>query len=875
MKTFSLLFILIIISKLTFAQGIKGTIVDKNNEAIAYANIYVPALKTGTTSNLDGNFELKLPPGEWEVLFQYIGYKSHREKFKIDSTFIETRIVFVPQNIRIKEIKVLASGEDPAYYVMRRAIAMAPYYTNQVLEYDCKLYLKGSGVVHKIPKVFKKQFEKEGVEKDKPFVMESINKIHFELPDKLDQEVIAMHVSGAENNTSPLEMITTNLYNVSDYGIVSPVGRFALKKYNFELMGVFEDQGKLINKIKVSPKVKGKGTFEGFINIVEDYWNIHSADLEFSMPFMDVQMRQIYAMVDDNTWMPTSLDFEMDISVLGIGMKYNYVASFSDYSLSLNDQLDHTFLDEINQKVTADKHVLDSIYQKEEKTTVQQIEPTKEQEKINALMQKEDLSNREMYKLEKLLDKEVKRTMPPEPLEIKERVKVKGDVTKNDSLYWAELRPIPLTQKENSSFGEKDSIMQVQSTPEYKDSIRNSMRKFKFKDVIMGRTYRYEEDSARFSSSLSVPGLISISEIEFNTVDGFKLSFPFNYSLRDTLGKRLYASTELSYAFSRQAVNANGSVYYLFNGVKRSWIRASGGKVTADFKNKYALKPMETSFYTLELEDNFQKFYEKKYVSISGGTEIFNGFQAIIGFDYTNRSPLENHSGFKMINRKNKEYTENIPEIDGLENWQLGASTSSIAHVGFTYKHKQRYRIRNNIKYPASCKFPTIGMNYKTTIGGDASYGLLEMNLTQNLRIGFSSTLEYKLEAGKFLNNDVLFAQDFRYFNANDRLFAFANESNKFQLLDYYEATSKDYFLEGHLIGNFEKILLKRLPILNRTLIRENLFVNYLHTENMKHYAELGYGLRGIFLMIDVDFVVGFEDMKHTRTGIKISLNLN
>lgn len=64
--------------------------------------------------------------------------------------------------------------------------------------------------IYAIPKMLRKRLEKEGIELNKPFVMESISEVHFELPDKLDQQVISMHSTGDDNNTSPMEMITNN-----------------------------------------------------------------------------------------------------------------------------------------------------------------------------------------------------------------------------------------------------------------------------------------------------------------------------------------------------------------------------------------------------------------------------------------------------------------------------------------------------------------------------------------------------------------------------------------------------------------------------------------------------------------------------------------
>ncbi|MFV0441915.1 MAG: DUF5686 family protein, partial [Lachnospirales bacterium] len=77
----------------------------------------------------------------------------------------------------------------------------------------------------------------------------------------------------------------------SDYStsIVSPMNRNALRTYNFKLIGTFYDQDRLINQIQVTPKVKGKNKFSGTINIVDKYWNIHSVDLSFSVPFAHIK----------------------------------------------------------------------------------------------------------------------------------------------------------------------------------------------------------------------------------------------------------------------------------------------------------------------------------------------------------------------------------------------------------------------------------------------------------------------------------------------------------------------------------------------------------------------------------------------------------
>ncbi|HEX7586005.1 MAG TPA: DUF5686 family protein, partial [Prolixibacteraceae bacterium] len=400
------------------AQGIRGRITNAQDQSVPFANIYIPQLSTGTTSNIDGNYELKLPQGNYKVLFQYLGYQTQNIELTIKSTFQEINIRLIPQSYQIPEIKVMASGEDPAYYIMRRAIAMAPYYRKQVSKYSCKVYLKGSGVFEKIPFLIEKQMKKGGLKENQPFVMETVSKIDFELPDQLKQQVLAMRSSGKENNTSPMGMITNNLYDAEKYGVVSPVGKNALKVYRFLLAGVFEDQGRTINKILVIPKTNGSDVFSGFIYIADLFWNIHSADLNLHVPMTDIKVHQLYAEVNQNTWMPVSFDFDMDVSGFGLKMKYKYVASVSEYKTTLNPALDHSFIEKLKNQQVREQQVFDQIIAENKQVGQSGKVKSEVQKRIDALLQQPEISNRETLKLNRLIEKESQRNSPPEPLEI-------------------------------------------------------------------------------------------------------------------------------------------------------------------------------------------------------------------------------------------------------------------------------------------------------------------------------------------------------------------------------------------------------------------------------------------------------------------------
>lgn len=530
-------------------------------------------------------------------------------------------------------------------------------------------------------------------------------------------------------------------------------------------------------------------------------------------------------------------------------------------------------------KQEQEKAAMDSLIQPSSSLKIVKAPKRPEQKKISRLMKKENLNNHDMHMLGRLIKKETKRTHPREPLEIPQVVKTSRKSIKNDSAYWAKLRPIPLTGAETVQFIKKDSIVKAHSTAYYRDSIRNARQKFKFKDLILGRNYRYGNDSSNFHANFSEPGVINLTGLSFNTVDGFKYALPFRYNLTDALGHRLHTNASVSYAFSRKTIYAQAGANYSYNGIKQRWVSFSAGHMLEDFKGNNGISPWENSIYTMFFEDNFQKFYDKQFISAHWGTEIVNGLLLKAGFQWAKRSPVTNHSDFKVIDLKNRLFTPNIPEIAGIKNWQLAESVAAIGTLQLTYTPRQHYRIRHHVKYPAYSKFPTFTLwyekSFKNLLGSNVDYDLLKFGVRQRLKVGFDNYLHYSMVAGEYLNNRKLFAPDYTFFNSNNQAVRFSNHFDQFSLPKYYQLFSNKHFFDGYVDFDFGKLLLKRLPLLNKTLIREELKINYVTSESVSNYLEMSYGLHNIFLLMDVDFYIGFQNWEHRQTGVSISINLH
>jgi hypothetical protein len=91
----------------------------------------------------------------------------------------------------------------------------------------------------------------------------------------------------------------------------------------------------------------------------------------------------------------------------------------------------------------------------------------------------------------------------------------------------------------------------------------------------------------------------------------------------------------------------------------------------------------------------------------------------------------------------------------------------------------------------------------------------------------------------------------------------------------YYSLSTPEFYGEAHLKYTTPYLLLKLLPVLSNTLIRENLSLSYLGSRFHKNYTEIGYSLSEIFFLAEAGIYVGFEDIKYSSFGAKLVFRLN
>ncbi len=846
------------------AGGVKGVIKSDDGNVLPYASIYVKQTGSGSATDLQGKYEIQLPPGHYDLVFQFLGYESVNRSVDITSDFVVLDVILKTQVMMLQTVTVNAQKEDPAYTIMRKAIAKAKYHTQQIDKYTAKVYIKGKGKLTDYPWLAKRALEKEGITKDRLFISESVSEIKYTRPKKFEEKVIAVYTQGKDRNTSPNGYVFGSFYEPEINEMVTPLSPAAFSYYKFEYLGSFKDQKYEISKIKVIPRSKGDNVFDGVIYIVEDWWSIHSLDLNASKLGVKVHMKSIYNPIEDKAWLPVSQQFFVNGRVFGFEFEFNYLATVKDYKITLNPNLplEMTIIDEKLEKAQA----------KEVKSKFSK----KGQQLQQRLAEGKDVTNKELRQLVKEYEKEEqKKTKEPEVIS-ETSFKVDSLAYKKDSTFWADIRPAPLDKEEVRGYKKNDSISTVQRKREEGDSLKPSKSKgFQLKDIVLGDRYRINETSD-FQIHTPFGG--------FNTVEGWNLIYKTSYYKRwvkrDTSDsdkrpdvKRLEITPIGRYAFSRKVLSGLMRVDYR---TRTSRLTVEGGKYIQQYNDADPIHPIVNDITSLFLGDNFMKLYERNFVEANYRKRFDDKYTFRSSLTWARRQELFNTTDYTFFKKNKEDYTPNAPINNELNDTAFPTNTAFTVAVGLEARPWQKYRIRNGQKFRADNTSPLFTLDYKKGVdgllGSEVNFDQMEIGVKHGIKLGIRGKLDVALKAGKFFNADKLYLMDYQHFLGNRTPFVTTDPVGSFRLLDYYQYSTRDQYFTANVHYHFRKFLVTRFPIVRLTGITENVFVNYLATPTSKNYTELGYGIDGIFRILRLEFAAAFQDGKYLNNGFRIGV---
>lgn len=870
------LVLLILLPVSLYSQGIKGSVVDHEGQPVPYASIFIKELTRGTTTNANGIFSLPLPTGTYHIYFRSLGYTEVQKIVRIEEAMEELLITLPPQTYMIPEIRVVASGEDPAYAVMRKAIGLSAYHLNVIKSYDAEIYIKGTAIFTNIPRALAKRIELNDVrlQENKVYMLESLNEVKFTAPDKYDMRVLASQntIPGYTESVNPMNYINASLYEPEVEKIISPLSRSAFFHYNFTFEGSYLEGMHMIDKIKVTPKRKSQQVWEGTLYIVEDLWCIHSCDLSVETIAGTINLRQLYANVLMDAWLPVNHKIVAGIDVVGVKASVTYVSSLKYADVELNANLPKSFFDVRTSTTPATGGTTEAT-------------PTKEEEQISELLAKDDLNNREMARLTKLMEKQADEANGAgASLEVVgTQFVVEQNAVKNDSAYWNDLRPVPLTPAELTTLQTRDSIAGIKQ--QNKSITGNNTLtvgigagkkppsgKTQLKGILLGKTYRNKNKMASFNWG----GVINPAYLGFNTVDGwnYRQELRIHWKM-DTV--RVFRSHLMAgYGFNRKAPMITWNNNLLYAPMRRGKVALNLKYSSQDFNGLTGIPSSTNMLYSLFLRQNPINFYELLNINFENRLDIANGLVLDFYTDLSQRNPLSNTNEFSFFFR-NKDFNPNLPAGMTADDPALQQSMLLGVNVFLEFTPGYYYEIRNNRKEMLETNNPTFILNYRNGIplgSSWADFHMLSLGVKHRAETGLLSHIDWSAEFGYFLSARNMHFSDYKQFKSVSLPVDMQDFDNAFFLLDPYRAATNSRYFEGHFRFETAYLAFKFLPFLSDKVWTEALSLSYLYTPEIPHHVELGYTMNNLFLyMVDFGVFAAFEDWDFVAPGIRFNLH--
>lgn len=843
--------------QLSVAQVFSGCIMAEDSTAIPFSTIYSRETGIGITADVNGMFSAHVPEGKYKFEVSALGFKARTIDISIDNNGYDCIIMLNEQVYRLNEVTIKGSNEDPAYRVMRNVLAYAGRNKRQIESYSVKNYAKGTGEITEVPGLFRfsDDFARDSVELcGSAYVMEGVYNIKYKSPDNYSTNVEAF------KSSFPIEMPVeiwdpSDIDFYSDYvgGGISPLGGNALSAYNFKLEGYYmNDEGRMINKIRLMPKGKSSSAFTGHIYIVEDLWCLSDADLYISNSMYNLNLVVNAKEMRNGVFLPATSSLKANASIMGMGLSLSLFSSsnYSDIEIAKVVSENNNALTDVsktiknNRKKERAKRIEDEIsviMADGELTTTKALKVARLNEKLSELQITDTLKGADRYNLD---------------IRAVRRSNVLDGAMRRDSLYWSSARLVPLNDKELISYKKSDE----------NELLKDSVRKVSVFELLIGHKF-YNKTGKLWIKS---PGLDKIL-YDINAVDGFNIGADLELGLNLNNGGEISLRPWGYYLTHRKDANYGAELNIDYAPAINGKMSVSGGHETADYNGTRGYKRYFNMFSTFIFGDNYAKLYENKYLRFNNSVDIANGLNLSLEAEYSVRSVLNN-----TIHKFRKhQFEPNIP----VSQWYRNMPDNSMLHFSgiVEYTPASYYRYVKGRKVYIKSKYPTFTASYSHGFDnrGDENsvYNKVEFGIAQKVSFLMSS-LSYWVNGGIFFDSENVYFPDFHHAPVNPFYLSFYDGKDYFALPGNYEYSTSDRWISGGVWYKTGRILLNFIPFLDKPLNTESISFRTMVVKGLPSFNEVEY--RYYYMdTISLGIAVAFRGNQYAGVGFTIGMPIN
>lgn len=427
---------------------------------------------------------------------------------------------------------------------------------------------------------------------------------------------------------------------------------------------------------------------------------------------------------------------------------------------------------------------------------------------------------------------------------------------KRDSSFWESIRPQPLSKDEQKVIKEKERLEILMNSKVYLDSIDKVNNKITAPKIIYSGIFHINRDKKQTWYFDPVLGFLDPLAI-----GGWRVRYGVAYYKRYENRKQFSANTNFTYGFRNQDLKGQINFKYFYNPIRNSSVNLRVGSGFNVINGSATISDIARR----------SNFYQNRFVEIRHRTEVFNGFYLNSNLLYESRSDLSN---YKFAALGDKIFTSNPLQA-------FPTTHVYKTNFGIEFTPRQLYLREPNQKQILGSKFPTFSLNLEKAW---PMFGKITSNFSQisgaihqTFNIGTIGTSEYRINVGKFLDTTRMAVMDYRYQRGGDRYF-FSPAMYTYQLIPKTFPTF-DWYFESHYVHQFNGFFTSKVPLLNKTGIREMAGAGFLYVPERKYqYSEVFFGFNRIFkigrerIRLGSYYVIAQSNEFGIRNGIKFSI---
>lgn len=371
---------LIILTSIISAQQftIKGKIVDENSKTpLSFVNIRVAETTLGTSSNSNGEFELKLAKSNVMLIASYIGYYSDSLSINVDGNKTNINFNLKSTDIVLSEV-IVKPGVNPALEIIRKAIEKKNLRNNKLKNYEVEAYTKG--LVRTTEEISAGNNSigvglggSDTTELIIAGILENHSRNYFLQPDKFKSVILARKQSAnfpPSINTLTGGRLIQNFYdndvNFLGRDLPGPISDNALDYYYFRIENITAQNDQKIYQIYIEPDNSADPGFSGKIFITDSTFDLVKVDLILNRAANTGNLFDtvnVYQQFDEYNGIVMPVDYRLFVKANLLGLvRFGFELNTIMFNYSVNSSFSENIFDKAIVTVVPDADNIDSMY---------------------------------------------------------------------------------------------------------------------------------------------------------------------------------------------------------------------------------------------------------------------------------------------------------------------------------------------------------------------------------------------------------------------------------------------------------------------------------------------------------------------------------